>query len=105
MSMGCITYYRKPIAENFADSNFYTMLENEYEKFKIEDQIGLAPGVLRLRKSKKDPITGTYPECNPEGTPNQLIQSNITFEPTRMEYTHGDPECTEVERVWPGQLY
>jgi hypothetical protein len=111
MSMGCIIHYRQPVSE-FAKNqtekfgnikNYYTMLENEYTKFKAEDQIGLPGGVLRLKKNIK--IDGIEQECNPEGTSAQLIQSNVTFEPTRMEYVNGHPECTEVERVWPGQLY
>ena len=97
LSSGCIMHYRKPVSEGFG--NLYTMLENEFEKFKVEDGIGMPPGVLRLKRNKDGE------PCHTEGEPNQLIQSNVAFQPTTMEYVNGHPECMEVERVWPGQLF
>ena len=97
LSSGCIMHYRVPVSEGFG--NFYTMLDNEFDKFKVEGGYGMAPGVIRLKRNKKGE------PCHTEGSANQLIQSNVAFQPTTMEYVHGHPECTEVERVWPGQLF
>lgn len=96
---GCLMQYRKPVSEGFG--NMYTMLENEFKAFKTEPgaEYGNPPGVLRLKRNKKGV------PCHTEGEPNQLIQSNIAFQPTTMETVNGHTYCTEVERVWPGQLF
>jgi len=74
---------------------FYNRLENEFNKMKIENGIGQAPGILVFEKKKKG-----IP-CQEASSPNELIQSDIAFRSIEMD---GD-KCSKIERVWPGQVF